>query len=198
MSSFRSDRGVSARSPIRSSSIVHAGRIIRSAPPAGLERAAAGAIATAEAWAGGAKRPPPQRSPHPFSNVEGKITVPAVQHASLASEIVSSAPADCNERTGYAGRVTPVAAWKCVVSGEAVLVDVRSPEEYKFVGRVAEAVHVPWASGPHSSEIRTSYSSSKPRWTRIACCCSCAGAACDRHFQLRRRQRQAIRAPLMF
>ena len=43
--------------------------------------------------------------------------------------------------------MTPVAAWKCVVSGEAVLVDVRSPEEYKFVGRVAEAVHVPWANG---------------------------------------------------
>ena len=73
--------------------------------------------------------------------------MPAVQHASLASKILSSARADCNQRIGYAGRVTPVAAWKLVVSGEAVLVDVRSPEEYKFVGRVAEAVHVPWASG---------------------------------------------------
>lgn len=47
----------------------------------------------------------------------------------------------------YAGGVTPQAAWKLFTSGEAVLVDVRSAEERKFVGHVPNSVHVPWATG---------------------------------------------------
>ncbi|WP_454725315.1 MULTISPECIES: rhodanese-like domain-containing protein [Cupriavidus] len=47
----------------------------------------------------------------------------------------------------YAGRVTPQQAWALFSAGEAVLVDVRTAEERKFVGYVPDSVHVPWATG---------------------------------------------------
>jgi rhodanese-related sulfurtransferase len=47
----------------------------------------------------------------------------------------------------FAGAVAPAAAWKLVQDGDAVLVDVRSAEERKFVGHVPESLHVPWATG---------------------------------------------------
>ncbi|THT99617.1 rhodanese-like domain-containing protein [Lampropedia puyangensis] len=51
------------------------------------------------------------------------------------------------QQLGYAGGVTPQQAWALFHAGEAVLVDVRSGEELKFVGHVPGSVHVPWASG---------------------------------------------------
>ncbi|WP_298231178.1 rhodanese-like domain-containing protein [uncultured Azohydromonas sp.] len=47
----------------------------------------------------------------------------------------------------YAGGVPPQVAWSLAQAGEAVLVDVRSAEERKFVGLVPGSVHVPWATG---------------------------------------------------
>ena len=47
----------------------------------------------------------------------------------------------------YAGGVTPPVAWELVQKGLAVLVDVRSGEERKFVGHVRESLHVAWATG---------------------------------------------------
>ncbi|HRP66538.1 MAG TPA: rhodanese-like domain-containing protein [Thauera sp.] len=47
----------------------------------------------------------------------------------------------------YAGGVTPADAWTLVSEGEAVLVDVRSGEERKFVGHVPNSLFVPWATG---------------------------------------------------
>jgi rhodanese-related sulfurtransferase len=47
----------------------------------------------------------------------------------------------------YAGGVTPLQAWQIVRAGGAVLVDVRTAEERKFVGHVPGSVHVPWATG---------------------------------------------------
>ncbi|HEY1102904.1 MAG TPA: rhodanese-like domain-containing protein [Burkholderiaceae bacterium] len=47
----------------------------------------------------------------------------------------------------YAGGVSPALAWALFSAGEAVLVDVRSGEERKFVGHVPESLHVPWATG---------------------------------------------------
>ena len=47
----------------------------------------------------------------------------------------------------YAGSVPPLDAWALVQSGAAVLVDVRSTEERKFVGHVPGAAHVAWATG---------------------------------------------------
>lgn len=52
-----------------------------------------------------------------------------------------------NEGLSYAGGVTPQEAWTLVTQGEAVLVDVRTAEERKFVGHVAESRHVAWMSG---------------------------------------------------
>jgi rhodanese-related sulfurtransferase len=47
----------------------------------------------------------------------------------------------------YAGGVAPQKAWELVQSGQAVLVDVRSGEERKFVGHVPGSQHVAWATG---------------------------------------------------
>lgn len=47
----------------------------------------------------------------------------------------------------YAGGVTPTQAWALFSDGAAVLVDVRSAEERKFVGHVPGSLHVAWATG---------------------------------------------------
>lgn len=47
----------------------------------------------------------------------------------------------------FAGSVPPGAAWELVQAGAAVLVDVRTAEERKFVGHVPGSLHVPWATG---------------------------------------------------
>ena len=47
----------------------------------------------------------------------------------------------------YAGDVDPRTAWNLAETGAAVIVDVRSAEERKFVGRVPQSLHVPWATG---------------------------------------------------
>jgi rhodanese-related sulfurtransferase len=48
----------------------------------------------------------------------------------------------------YAGGLTPAEAWALVSRGEAVLVDVRTAEERKYVGRVPGTAHVAWQTGP--------------------------------------------------
>jgi rhodanese-related sulfurtransferase len=47
----------------------------------------------------------------------------------------------------YAGGVAPQVAWDLFSTGQAVLVDVRTTEERKFVGHVPESLHVAWATG---------------------------------------------------
>ncbi len=47
----------------------------------------------------------------------------------------------------YSGAVPPRLAWQLFSAGEAVLVDVRTGEERKFVGHVPDSLHVPWATG---------------------------------------------------
>ncbi|HEX2009538.1 MAG TPA: rhodanese-like domain-containing protein [Roseateles sp.] len=47
----------------------------------------------------------------------------------------------------HAGGLPPVEAWRLMQAGAAILVDVRSPEEYRFVGHVPDSLNVPWASG---------------------------------------------------
>ncbi|MYM37959.1 rhodanese-like domain-containing protein [Duganella qianjiadongensis] len=43
--------------------------------------------------------------------------------------------------------VAPAVAWELFSTGQALLVDVRTAEERKFVGHVPESLHVPWATG---------------------------------------------------
>jgi rhodanese-related sulfurtransferase len=47
----------------------------------------------------------------------------------------------------YAGSVTPPDAWALAQAGKAILVDVRTAEERKFVGHVPGTLHVAWATG---------------------------------------------------
>lgn len=47
----------------------------------------------------------------------------------------------------FTGSVSPVDAWHLIQQRQAVLVDVRTNEERKFVGYVPESVHVAWATG---------------------------------------------------
>jgi rhodanese-related sulfurtransferase len=44
----------------------------------------------------------------------------------------------------YDGAVTPREAWALLLAHAALLVDVRTAEEYKFVGHVPGSVNVPW------------------------------------------------------
>jgi rhodanese-related sulfurtransferase len=43
--------------------------------------------------------------------------------------------------------MTPEEAFELLSAGEARLIDVRTPEERKFVGYVAGSIAVPWATG---------------------------------------------------
>lgn len=47
----------------------------------------------------------------------------------------------------YAGGVPPEQAWALVQTGAAVLIDVRTAEERKFVGHIPGSAHVAWATG---------------------------------------------------
>lgn len=58
----------------------------------------------------------------------------------------------------YAGSVPPELAWQLFQDGEAVLVDVRTPEELSYVGRVPGATHLAWATG--TAQVRN------PRFVR--------------------------------
>ena len=46
---------------------------------------------------------------------------------------------------GYAGDVTAAEAWQLASTGRAVIVDVRTGEEWYWVGRVPGAEHIEWA-----------------------------------------------------
>lgn len=63
-------------------------------------------------------------------------------------EVLEQARAQAAEAGwAYAGGVTPPVAWQLVQDRQALLVDVRSGEERKFVGHVPESLHVAWATG---------------------------------------------------
>lgn len=51
------------------------------------------------------------------------------------------------EGLAFSGSLASVDAWRLVQDSQAVLVDVRTAEERKFVGYVAESLHVAWATG---------------------------------------------------
>ena len=68
-----------------------------------------------------------------------EITLPEALEAARADAVAQG--------LNYAGGVRPAVAWALVQSGQAVLVDVRSTEERKFVGHVPGSQHVAWATG---------------------------------------------------
>jgi rhodanese-related sulfurtransferase len=63
-----------------------------------------------------------------------------------APAFLEEAPPDISE-SASPGALRPDQAWALVRAGKAVLVDVRTIEERKFVGLPPRSIHVPWATG---------------------------------------------------
>lgn len=75
-----------------------------------------------------------------------------------AQTILDRARTSNTADSGYAGGVTPVEAWHLFSTEQALLVDVRTSEERKFVGHVPNTLHVAWATGTSMTR--------NPRFTR--------------------------------
>lgn len=81
------------------------------------------------------------------------LETPSASGAAAAAPIVlhpvlaAARAAAIADGLAFAGSITPVEAWQLVGEGAAILVDVRSPEELRFVGQVPGATAVAWASG---------------------------------------------------
>ncbi|WP_126283861.1 rhodanese-like domain-containing protein [Burkholderia stagnalis] len=72
----------------------------------------------------------------------------AVEERTAARQALDDARAAATQAgTPYAGGVAPDIAWALFSAGDALLVDVRTAEERKFVGHVPDTLHVPWATG---------------------------------------------------
>jgi rhodanese-related sulfurtransferase len=84
---------------------------------------------------------PAAGSPHSLG-VPGPVA--DVAHHPILERARSAAT---EEHRGYAGNVTPHEAMELVAAGVARIVDVRTPEERKFVGYVPDSVHVAWMTG---------------------------------------------------
>jgi rhodanese-related sulfurtransferase len=65
---------------------------------------------------------------------------PTLQQARALSRSLPQAPL-------FAGSVAPAQAWELFAQQSAVLLDVRTAEERKFVGYVPGSLHLPWLLG---------------------------------------------------
>lgn len=73
---------------------------------------------------------------------------PAAGSADIAETVLEQARERARaEAQPYAGGISPADAWTLVIEGRAVLVDVRTAEERKFVGHIPETLHVAWMTG---------------------------------------------------
>ncbi|WP_370679592.1 rhodanese-like domain-containing protein [Comamonas sp. GB3 AK4-5] len=62
--------------------------------------------------------------------------------------VLEQASAQARQQSlAYAGSVPPQQAWQLAQQGLALIVDVRSTEERKFVGHIPGSLHVAWATG---------------------------------------------------
>jgi len=75
-------------------------------------------------------------------------------HSILAAATARAA----RENLPYAGTVPPHDAWVLAAAGAAILIDVRTTEEYKYVGHVPGTPLVQWQSGAALTK--------NPRFTR--------------------------------
>ncbi len=72
----------------------------------------------------------------------------AVHAATREDLILDHAVRDARARgLPFAGSIAPADAWALVEAGRAVIVDVRTIEERRFVGHVPGSLHAPWATG---------------------------------------------------
>ena len=72
---------------------------------------------------------------------------PVALSAELQQALDKARQAARLEGARFAGSLSPQTAWALVQAGAAQLVDVRSVEEYRFVGHVPGTLNVPWATG---------------------------------------------------
>lgn len=87
-----------------------------------------------------------------MSAIQIHVFLPEPTPAVVALDLSHPALLDARRRAEasglpHAGSVAPVDAWNLYSSGGAVLVDVRTAEERKFVGHVPGSLHVAWATG---------------------------------------------------
>lgn len=75
------------------------------------------------------------------------LAISDIAISELGAAILQRARSAAQIDSGYAGGVTPAEAWRLFTNGDAVLVDVRTSEERKFVGHVPDTLHVAWATG---------------------------------------------------
>ncbi len=84
----------------------------------------------------------------PVDNGAANLLADTLAAEAIASPILLRSRAEAAAKgSAYAGDLTPNEALELVKAGLARLVDVRTPEERKFVGYVADSVAVPWATG---------------------------------------------------
>lgn len=78
----------------------------------------------------------------------GETVMSAIAEFVSRSSVLEAARATARAAgTPFAGSIPPRDAWQLFESGDAVLVDIRSAEERKFVGHAPRALHVAWATG---------------------------------------------------
>ena len=65
------------------------------------------------------------------------------------SHVILAAAREAAQQSGlrYAGDITPQDAWRLFSRQVALLIDVRTAEERKFVGFVPDSLHVAWMTG---------------------------------------------------
>ena len=105
-------------------------------------------MAHAQALSASASRPIPGSISSALSE-----TPPAAAACTEASErpldplLVAARERAARDGLPYAGSVSPQEAWSLAAAGAALIVDVRTAEEYKYVGHVPGSPLVQWQSG---------------------------------------------------
>ncbi|WP_025102290.1 rhodanese-like domain-containing protein [Burkholderia sp. A1] len=75
------------------------------------------------------------------------MTFTVEEHAQALAALARARDLARAQGLSHGGGVSPADAWALALAGDALLIDVRSGEERKFVGQVPDTLHVPWATG---------------------------------------------------
>ncbi|MBV2132225.1 rhodanese-like domain-containing protein [Pseudomonas sp. MAP12] len=86
--------------------------------------------------------------PHTTLEPLPALDLPAAQALSAQDLLERGRQRGQQAQLDYAGSLYPPEAWALVEAGAARLIDVRTAEELKFVGRVPHSQHVAWQTGP--------------------------------------------------
>jgi rhodanese-related sulfurtransferase len=84
---------------------------------------------------------------HQPQNTAARSAPPAAPVEDAGAILAAARERGRTDGLPFAGGVTPEEAWALFSNGGAVLVDVRTAEERKFVGHVPDSLHVAWMTG---------------------------------------------------